>query len=238
MLVAAALPASAATVITRSGAPTFFDGGFAKTSFYSSWTQSAGNAYIAVTVAAEICSIGGVTTGTATAFLTNAIGPGTTVANQIATAPVSVTGATACGTSSALTTIFTGLSLPAGTYYLVFSNMNANFGWTQNIVAPTETLGTGVTSNVDAFETGGPGPYPPADVYTAYNIAGATKNFLFSVTGTLFVPPPPPPPTPTATGIPTLSTWGLFGMIILLGATGVLLTGKIPPQDHDSLRPH
>jgi hypothetical protein len=55
--------------------------------------------------------------GTLVAYLTTRLGPGTTVADQIAISTFSVGGAP----QSNFSTIFTGLSLPANTYYLTIA---------------------------------------------------------------------------------------------------------------------
>jgi len=64
-------------------------------------------------------------TGTITAFLTNEIGPGTTqAANQIASSTFTVTNAPQSNTE----TIFTGLTLGPGTYFLTLYQSVANQG--------------------------------------------------------------------------------------------------------------
>jgi len=234
LVLVASLPASAATIIVRSGTANadLGDFGFTPvTSMYGSWTQSAGNGYSAVTITANICTVGSATLSTATVYLTNSIGAGTTIANQIATGPIGTI--FVCAPNSPSTTIFSGLTLPAGTYYLVFSNMSLNFGWRLTSGGATEAVGTGVTANSDASSTAGPPAYPPSDTtFTALSFGGSSHVFLYSVTGTAGLPVSSP------TGAPTLSSWGLLGMIVLLGGSGLLMMGKIPPPNHDSLRPH
>ncbi|HEV2688111.1 MAG TPA: hypothetical protein VGV35_06140, partial [Bryobacteraceae bacterium] len=76
------------------------------------------NPYTNVTITMPFADItgGGPIGGTeGTVFLTNQIGAGTTVANQIAV-PVTISGLSAAFSTR---TLFTGLTLPAGTYFVV-----------------------------------------------------------------------------------------------------------------------
>jgi hypothetical protein len=211
----APMTASAATIVIRGGTPNGFT---FRNSMLASWTQAAGNTYSSVTIVADVCArLGG--TATAIAYLTNSIGPGTTVANQIATVPVSTTAN--CSAQTPLT-IFTGLTLPPGTYYLLFSNTTNLFAWSTDLPA-TETDGTGVTGNPDETTLSAPPAYPPSDnTLSVLNLGGQTDSFVFSAIGTLVAP--------AATGVPTLSTLGFLGMIVLLASSGILLAGKFHPQ--------
>src|SRR5512135_3493916 len=126
-LVVAAAPAFAATVVIRTGAfsgawTTSGSGGSAQ---YATWTQGSGTTFSAATIAAAVCSFDG-TAASGTVYLMSALG--STSANQVAT-PVTFSGiTTSCATAaSSPSTVFTGVTLPAGTYYLVVSDTTANF---------------------------------------------------------------------------------------------------------------
>lgn len=186
----------------------------------ASWTQAGGSPYYAVTVAASFCSTDG-STATGTAYITNSVGPGTTTANQIATTAVSTT--RNCSTDPTLTTapttIFTNLTLPAGTYHLVLNETSANMAWSfENTATTTETTGTGVTSNVDAH--GSANAYPPATTPTTFG--SPNRGLLFSVTGTAGTPPLPP------STVPALGTFGMIGTGMLLGFSGLLFLKRQP----------
>jgi hypothetical protein len=122
------------------------------------------------------------------AYLTNQIGPGTTAANEIASAPFTFP-ATAIETL-----LLTGLTLGPGTYYLTLTATNGGSAgwWGTNAQTVTTAPGATLSSDYDTFT---PATYPPA---TNFNTT-ATTNLLFKVTGT----PVPEPSTLAAllTGI-------------------------------------
>lgn len=142
------------------GATTIFstDGqgsaGFAWGVDAAGWSQT--RTYVNVTITAEIDpGLGPGTTGTF--YLMTQIGPGTTVANQIATTTVTATGGEF---NSVLETLFTGLTLGPGNYYLVFFSPN-ELGWAIAPVGITPVTDTGVTFILNGIENTG-APYPPA----------------------------------------------------------------------------
>jgi hypothetical protein len=113
-----------------------------------------------------------------TVYLTNRIGPGTTVANLVAP-PVTVSGLTSTFT---VRTLFTGLNLGAGPYYLTFRSTNSNplSMSMEGSSTPVVTVGPGVS------DTGGdgqitPDPFPPATAVTLV----PPGNLFVTVTGTL-----------------------------------------------------
>jgi hypothetical protein len=130
--------------------------------FAASWTQTS--LFEEVTITAEVEHLASAVT--ATAWLTTAIGAGTTVADQIATAPI---------TSS---TIFSGLTLDAGTYYLVLMlEGSVGLGFDLN---PTVATGAGVSigSSYDGPFLTFP-PFGPSADFTAVE-----GQVLYSVSGT------------------------------------------------------
>lgn len=116
------------------------------------WSQT-----VALTDASIDAGIDG--TGTLVAYLTDQIGPGTTIADQIATSTFTVNNAP----QSNEATVFTGLTLPAGTYYLVIAQSSANTG---DIAAWAATANPVVTGS------------PLFDVFPATSGGGIENAFL------------------------------------------------------------
>lgn len=220
LLAMAAVPASAITVAVRSGTPNNDLGSINDVdSMYASWTQSAGNTYYGVSITATLCS-NNLSPASASVYLTNSIGAGTTVANQIATTTVT-TSSPCTGVGATPTTLFSGLTLPPGTYYLVVSNLSPQLQWSLVSGGATQTAGTGVTFNSDEFTTDAPPPYPPADTtFAPVSFGGSSHVFLFSVIS-----------TPSANATPTLSSWALAITMILLAGYGLFVMGKLRQQN-------
>ena len=142
-----------------------------------SWTSTT--AFNNVTISLSLGSSG---TASATAYLTTQIGPGTTVADEVAstmfTFPLS-------DTSSF--TIFTGLTLPGGTYYLTLGGLTSGAvgaGLWDGTPSPNVATDSGVTRNADNY------PFARSASYLPANISGnTTLNLKFSVVETA-VPEP------------------------------------------------
>jgi hypothetical protein len=133
----------------------------------ASWIQSS--AFTGVSIDAVLGSNFSGTTGTA--YVTNQIGPSATVANEIASAPFAFPVGGAADIN-----LFSGLTLTAGTYYLVLSTTGNGFWeFTNN---QTVTTAPGVSFNSDYLSTSN-NAYPPASNFNPTN-----AGFLFSVTGT------------------------------------------------------
>lgn len=177
VLLLTAVAAQAATIYDVSGPSPF---GFAnQTVLVEAWHQNAIYNNVTITAPLEDNSSGGPIGGVeGTVYLTNSIGPGTTVANLVAP-PVTISGLTNTFT---VRTLFSGLTLPQGTYYLTFKSTNSNplSMSMEGSSTPTLTLGPGVTDG------GGDGqinsdPFPPA---TAVSLS-PPGNLFVTVTGTL-----------------------------------------------------
>jgi len=134
---------------------------------------------VTITAPLEDNSSGGPIAGVeGTVYLTNHIGPGTTVANLVAP-PVPISGLTNTFT---VRTLFTGLTLGPGTYYLTFRSTNSNplSMSMEGSSTPTLTFGPGVTDGgADGQIT--PDPFPPATAVTL----SPPGNLFVTVTGTL-----------------------------------------------------
>ena len=142
-----------------------------------SWTSTT--AFSNVTISLSLGSSG---TASATAYLTTQIGLGTTLANELASTifnfPLSDTPSF---------TIFTGLTLPAGTYYLTLGGLTSGAvgaGLWDGTPSPSVATDSGVTRNFDDY------PFAHTASYLPANISGnTTLNLKYSVAGTA-VPEP------------------------------------------------
>jgi len=141
---------------------------------------------------------------TISAWITNQIGPGTTTPTNV------LASTTFAGPAFAdtLENAFTGLTLGAGTYYLVLSALLApnDTGWDLTKNPPTVT-GTPENSYVQSWGNSGvSGPFAPAGVISQISTDPNDDNFIFSITTSS--------PTPLPAALPLFVTG--------LGAMGLL----------------
>jgi hypothetical protein len=139
----------------------------------TSWTSTVGFSSVSITAGV------GTDGGAITAFLTTAVGPEEDGADVVATDTF-----TPGGVGPETDTLFSGLTLGPGTYFLVLSSPDAL--WYGNQSAPSPTTAAGVTFNGQgvANDTTS-GAKPPGNTFTAN-----TNDSLFAdVTGTA-VPEP------------------------------------------------
>jgi hypothetical protein len=169
----------AATVVAVEG-PTNFTG-----SIGNNQAQTAGfttgQAYSDVRISALLS---GLSTEAFDAYLTTDIGPGTTVADQVAFTTVNFAG------SSTVTTVFSGLSLPAGIYYLtLFNPRNTNGGWasTESPVVTAEPGSSHVFSGY-FITNDNPLPFPPAASFVDLT-ENSGRTHIYSVE-TVVIPEP------------------------------------------------
>ena len=213
MLTVAALPLNAATVVVRTGTSTgalAFEG---ISALAVGWTQASGASFTAGSITATVHSVIGTATGTA--YLTNSLG--VSASNVVASVPFSVSSLT-----PTTITLFSGLTLPAGTYFLTIANASLSLAWDFVGGGAPESLGTGVTSTTDSQDniTHIPPIFPPsATSFVPATAGGSSKVLLFAVTGT-------PAVTALPTGVPTLGTWALLTTALLLTTSGLLLTRR------------
>jgi hypothetical protein len=205
ILLAVSLTASADTIVSRTGSSNACCFNFLS---YASWTQTT--TYSGVSIAAVLSSSGGTATGTA--YLTTQVGTGTTVAQQVATAPISIS-----NTAPSLITVLSGLKLVPNTYFLVINPSTSALVWNGSSPA-TVTAAAGVTVNNDFANFGAVAAYPPASTF------GANKGstLLYTVTGTLGLGSSSTP----ATGAPALSGWAMLLTAGLLCGSGLWLVRK------------
>jgi hypothetical protein len=188
LLLVAATGLHGANVVTTTGTSPFGFSG--QPAFVIGWNQAISYTGVTITMPLLDSTPTPLTGVEGTVYLVNQIGPGTTSANQVA-APVQISGLTGAYTT---VTLFSGLSLPAGNYYLVLVPTNTN----PMSASPegssganvTNTTGTSVTSLGAGVPTTLAG-YPPASS-TTLNTPG---NIFFSATGTAGLPSTPAPST-------------------------------------------
>lgn len=170
LAIAAACPAFGTTVISQlfSAGST---GSFNELSAIS-WTQTG--SYSNVDILANISDSAGTGTASATAYLMTQIGSGATAANEVV-APVtaSVTGNPPLNT---MTTIFSGLTLGPGTYFLVLDPNSSDFHWDLTI-PPAVTTDSGVTGGVSQASATVAGFAP------ASSFGSESFSFIYEVTG-------------------------------------------------------
>ena len=195
------------TIVSQTGTPTTFFGALSSVS----WTQSS--TFNNVSIAANFRNANPSAAGaaaTGTAFLTTQLGAGTTTAQQIATTSISTT-----STTGADVTLFSGLTLGPGTYFLVVNPTvvgggSNGLGWSSGSV--TITTASGVTANNDLASFGTVAAYPPASTFFTKG-----HNLLYSVVSLLGSPTAP---------IPALNGWGMLLIAVLLGSSGMWLVRK------------
>ena len=163
-----------------------------------SWTETG--SYSNVGIFANIFSGGASASGTA--YLMNMIGSGASAANEVV-APVSFSVTGNPGTN-VMTTIFSGLTLAAGTYYLILDpNVGSVVAW--NLAGtPLVVEDTGVTGGLSEAATA-PNAFPPASTFQ-----GNGNNFIYEVTGT----------PGTGSTVPEPSTWAM----LLMGVAALTLS--------------
>ncbi|MBC7927731.1 MAG: hypothetical protein H7039_18960 [Bryobacteraceae bacterium] len=153
LLLLGCVAAHSATIVSVGGPVSFVGSVGSNQSLTAGFTT--GQAYENVQISALLSGIAGQTFN---AYLTTSIGPGTTVADQVAFTTAAFTG------FSMDTVVFTGLSLTANTYYLtLFNPENTNGAWSSTN-APVVTAAPGSSHAFSGYfiTNDSPLPYPPA----------------------------------------------------------------------------
>ena len=195
LLIALGHASSGGSIVSVSGP---LDGGYYALSnsqvAASSWTSP--RTYTGVTIAALLTSSVG---QQGMAYLMTQIGPGTTTASEIARDSFSFPSAVSP------VTLFSNLTLLAGTYYLVLASPIAQSGggWRDaydcgsicSYPTPTITLDLGVIRNTDFLDAGGSvDAYAPAsgfhvgggvhgDPFVQYSVAAVPEPAIFVIVG-------------------------------------------------------
>ena len=149
------------------------------------WTQTKGYANVTISAALDDLNTFATPFPNFTVYLTTSDGPGTTTAQEIAHATVMAPLVAPWTTS--LTTLFTGLTLPPGTYFLTVFGDPAGPAlgpscWTYSN-SPVIAADSGV-SNIRDLQVLGVAAYPPASGFHSL-----ITNQLIQVTGDAIAPP-------------------------------------------------
>ena len=188
-------PVTGTTIISVTAPPALSFGGGA---FSTSWSES--QTYHNVTITALVNSFLVGQTPTAVAYLTTRIGPGTTTMDEIAhatfTVPLNlpVCSPASCGANL---TLFSGLSLGPGTYFVTMATDPASTGTVGWFPAanPTVITDTGVTKGSAFFTTSAPASYAPASnfgvfQFTTNGVVQSAMNFTVVAVPVVAVPEP------------------------------------------------
>jgi hypothetical protein len=216
-LLLAALPVCAQTVVSVTGTPvndSHNPGGAG----FATWTQTG--TFSNVTIQATIYSC--YETASGYGYLTL---NGTAQANQVAQSSLLSVGSSSYnGATTAQVTVFTGLTLGPGTYYLTISPTGSECGklW-EDTASPTESTATGVSLPATAFGASSwvsgsfnqyasiNSTYPPAGTFYYSN----GPYFLYTVTGS--------PVGGTTPAVPAMTLPAAIGLCLLLLGSGLLL---------------
>ena|SRR5580693_7480865 len=147
---------------------------------------------------------------TGTAYLSNKLGAGAVAGNVLDTFAISTNN----NDPSALLTLFSGLTLGPGTYFLSLQDGGDLFSIGAG--SPVQTLGSGVTQGPDLMESGPIGTPP---ISSAFSDSTGKTHLLFTVTGDP-VANTTTTPEPSMILILTLGLGGIVG-VRRLGRGGV-----------------
>ncbi|MEJ2684557.1 MAG: hypothetical protein P8Z71_09200 [Candidatus Sulfobium sp.] len=171
------------------------------------WSQSGTYSNVSITMPLRDESTGSPIAGVeGTVYLMNQIGPGTTSAHEVAP-PVSISGLT---DTFVPYTLFSGLTLPPGNYYIVLSSTNTDPLSMSAEGTGNSTVTTGIGVNAlgsEAPET--PDAYPPASSLTL----SQPGNLFITVTGDLV--------STAAVSVPALDIAGLAMLMLCLAGAAI-----------------
>jgi len=190
LLTAAALAsANASPMITPNGNPTSAAAIEPSSLVVQSFTLA--DTWTNVSISASLTTF---SSGTGTVYLTNQSGAGTTVANQIGTTGFTFT-PVATLTSAVSVSLFSGLTLSPGTYYLTFATAEpcCNQGLSVNPAMTYTTAGGVSVGAPQTINSGLNALFPPASSGTLS--PAPFGNRFFTVTGDLASSAVPEPST-------------------------------------------
>ena len=175
------------------------------------------SAYNNVSLTVSLVSFGGSGTWNLEAFLTTQLGPGTTAASHevasISQAVNAAGGPFGAPLNVVPLTVFSGLSLPAGTYYLMVGGTfnTQNLWWVSspngNVVTSTQGGAAIVAPNLFA---GAQAAYLPASLIADGSTGVNGSNLWFTVTGDPVTAPSVPEPATYVTLCSALAAFGLY----------------------------
>jgi len=178
LLLLAVTNLSASTILSVTGGTAASDPGIFPNQTVA-FSFIVGQSYTNVSISPDLIG-----SFTGTVYLTNQIGAGTTLANEIATGSFTSTGG--------FDTVLQNVSFGPGTYFLVFTSaqdtppqglVTANGPTTVADVGASAPFGLDVSSTGNAFA--------PSDVFTLFNTPGQSNGTpLFTITGTSAAPEP------------------------------------------------
>jgi uncharacterized protein (TIGR03382 family) len=177
LVLLAAVPARASVIVVTSSA-TSNPSNCGGIDYLASWSQSIG--YTGVSISAVLASAPGSGDTAGLAYLMNQIGPGTDASNEVAAPQPIVLSA---GTPAGWVSLFTGLDLEAGDYYLVIRN----YGVGPDAGAPLVIWDQGGTSSSDVTTQLGTGVSQPAQPYQLACCLGYAPSGSYSPGGGKFV---------------------------------------------------
>jgi len=191
---------------------------------FVSWTQTSTYSNVIIT-AGLANALPNSVPGQGTVYLTTRMGPGTTVADEIAR--ISLSNVPVAG---ALETLFTGLTLGPNTYYLVAASDTGGSGLGWLVGNFTSLAGPGVTLNLSGsvLELTHLAAYSPASDFLI--APPGPPLLMFSVTGNPISAPVPEPASLI------LLMAGLLGLGFIIRHRDPTLAVPSPPRSRSSYR--
>jgi hypothetical protein len=151
-----------------------------KVVWYGSWTQTTTSTGTAISAIVRMLD-----SSPGHAWLTNQVGPGTTVANVLASADFIAPTINNVGdlSTAPYTTLFTGLSLAAGNYFLVLRGPDSifvnSYEWLGDFTGVGANTAPGFTVGPYGFSGGFSGPPPAAFMPASTFTPGDAGTYFF-----------------------------------------------------------
>jgi len=165
------------------------------------WTQTG--TYSNVSISADV-NLG----GTGSSFLTTQVGAGTTVADQIASGTFGPVPNSSSNPFPSWVTIFTGLTLGSGTYFLTLNGDEYGGGWRFDSPPISPVLGSGVTGAGESW-----GYCDPANTYETCDGYAPADTLLVDSLGLRVDVEGTPVPEPSSLFLLVIGLLGLGGTV-------------------------